>query len=185
MALILMFALPLMLGNVFQQLYTLVDTMVVGRFVGVEALASLGAADWLNWLVLGIPTGFAQGFSILMSQNFGAGEQDELRRSVAMSIVLSAIIAAATLAVSQIFLVPTLKLLNTPENVLPGLDTLFEDILQRHTDKPWPTTCCRVCCARWATAHAAKGDDSRGDNQTLCWICCSRWRLAGALRAWR
>ena len=115
-----MFALPLMLGNVFQQLYTLVDTMVVGRFVGVEALASLGAADWLNWLVLGIPTGFAQGFSILMSQNFGAGEQDELRRSVAMSIVLSAIIAAATLAVSQIFLVPTLKLLNTPENVLPG-----------------------------------------------------------------
>ena len=118
--LILMFALPLMAGNVFQQLYTLVDTAVVGQFVGVEALASLGAADWLNWLVLGIPTGFAQGFSILMSQNFGAGEPEELRKSVAASIILSAIIAVVTLVISQVFMLPTLRLLNTPENVLPG-----------------------------------------------------------------
>ena len=72
--LILMFALPLMAGNVFQQLYTLVDTAVVGQFVGVEALASMGAADWLNWFILGIPTGFTQGFSIMMSQYFGAGD---------------------------------------------------------------------------------------------------------------
>ena len=60
-----MFALPLMLGNVFQQLYTLVDTMVVGRFVGVEALASLGAADWLNWLVLAYPPGLRRAFRYL------------------------------------------------------------------------------------------------------------------------
>lgn len=52
--LIASFALPLMLGNVFQQMYTMVDTMVVGQGVGVEALASLGAADWLNWMVLSI-----------------------------------------------------------------------------------------------------------------------------------
>lgn len=118
--LIIMFALPLMAGNVFQQMYTLVDTAVVGQFVGVEALASLGAADWLNWLVLGIPTGFAQGFSILMSQTFGAGDSDGLKKSVAMSIVLSVIVATATLVLSEFLLLPTLRLLNTPDNVLPG-----------------------------------------------------------------
>ena len=70
--LIITFALPLMAGNVFQQLYTVVDTAVVGQVVGVGALASLGAADWLNWMVLGIIQGLTQGFSILMAQNFGA-----------------------------------------------------------------------------------------------------------------
>ena len=52
--LILSFALPLMLGSVFQQLYTVVDTAVVGRYVGIKALASLGATDWLNWMVLSL-----------------------------------------------------------------------------------------------------------------------------------
>ena len=52
--LILSFALPLMLGNIFQQLYTVVDTMVVGKYLGVNALAALGAADWMNWMMLGL-----------------------------------------------------------------------------------------------------------------------------------
>ena len=50
--LILLFSLPLMLGSVFQQLYTIVDTIIIGRGVGMQALASIGAADWINWLVL-------------------------------------------------------------------------------------------------------------------------------------
>lgn len=54
---IMLFALPLMLGNLFQQLYTMVDTIIVGQGVGVNALASLGAADWLSWMVLGLMTG--------------------------------------------------------------------------------------------------------------------------------
>ena len=65
-SLIFSFALPLMAGNVFQQLYTVVDTMVVGKAIGVGALAALGAADWLNWMMLGIIQGFTQGFGILM-----------------------------------------------------------------------------------------------------------------------
>lgn len=60
--LIFTFAIPLMLGNVCQQLYTVVDTAIVGQALGVNALAALGAADWLNWLVLGVIQGFAQGF---------------------------------------------------------------------------------------------------------------------------
>ena len=70
--LIFSFAIPLMAGNIFQQLYTVVDTMVVGKFLGVDALAALGASDWLNWMMLGIIQGFTQGFAIRMAQEFGA-----------------------------------------------------------------------------------------------------------------
>ena len=65
--LIFFFAIPLILGNLFQQLYMLVDTIVVGQGVGVQALAAIGAADWLSWMVLGLVTGLTQGFSILFS----------------------------------------------------------------------------------------------------------------------
>ena len=77
--LIVTFALPLMLANVFQQLYTVVDTMVVGKGLGVSALAALGAVDWLNWMMLGITQGLAQGFAIMMAQEFGAKAYDRLR----------------------------------------------------------------------------------------------------------
>lgn len=116
--LILSFALPLMVGNICQQLYTLVDTVIVGQFVGVEALASLGAADWLNWLVLGIVTGFTQGFGILMAQRFGAGDDQGLRKSMALSAVLSAVIALVTTLISQLACVPVLQALNTPANII-------------------------------------------------------------------
>ena len=59
--LIITFAIPLMLGNIFQQFYTMADTMIVGQVVGVEALAAVGAGDWLVWLVFGIMTGITQG----------------------------------------------------------------------------------------------------------------------------
>ena len=71
--LLLLFSLPLMAGNIFQQMYTVVDTAVVGKVLGVKALAALGAVDWLNWLTLGTIQGFTQGFSILLAQRFGAG----------------------------------------------------------------------------------------------------------------
>lgn len=118
--LLLSFALPLMAGNICQQLYTMVDTMVVGQVLGVEALASLGAADWLNWLVLGIIMGFTQGFSILISQRFGAEDQDGLRKVTAMSTLLSAVIAVVVTVSSLLLAEPVLRLLNTPDNVLSG-----------------------------------------------------------------
>ena len=70
--LIMLFAIPLMLGNIFQQLYTMVDTIVVGQIVGVQALAALGAVEWVMWLVLGVASGMTQGFSILIAQYYGA-----------------------------------------------------------------------------------------------------------------
>lgn len=116
--LIFSFALPLMIGNVFQQLYTVVDTMVVGKVLGVNALAALGAADWLNWMILGIIQGFTQGFSILMAQEFGAGNKKRLKKVVGNSMILAAVSAAGLLLLSQLALFPILRLLQTPELII-------------------------------------------------------------------
>lgn len=117
--LILQFALPLMLGNIFQQMYTLVDTMVVGKGVGVDALAAVGASDWLNWMSLGILSGIAQGFSIPMAQEFGAGHMERLRRIIGNAIALSAVCALILLVIFQLITLPVLQLLHTPEDILP------------------------------------------------------------------
>lgn len=122
-SLIFAFALPLMVGNVFQQLYTVVDTMVVGKALGVGALAALGAADWLNWMMLGIIQGFTQGFGILMAQEFGAGRYDNLRKSVGSSAALSVLSSIVLLLAGQLLARPVLNLLQTPPEILH--DTLL------------------------------------------------------------
>ncbi len=117
--LILQFAMPLMLGNIFQQMYTLVDTMVVGKGVGVDALAAVGASDWLNWMSLGMLSGIAQGFSIPMAQEFGAGHREKLRKTIGNAMSLSVICAAMMLVVLQLAALPVLQLLKTPAEILP------------------------------------------------------------------
>lgn len=118
--LILSFALPLMLGNVFQQMYIIVDTMVVGKFVGVEALAALGAADWLNWLVIGLMQGLTQGFSILISQRFGASDWKGLNRAMAGAVLIAGIVGIALTITSLSLVHPVLVLLNTPADIMDG-----------------------------------------------------------------
>lgn len=117
--LILVFAIPLMIGNVFQQLYTVVDTIVVGQALGVGALAALGATDWLNWLFSGIIQGFAQGFCILMAQEFGAKNYKQLRKVIYNSLLLCVICSVLILVTSEAVAMPVLRLLNTPEEILP------------------------------------------------------------------
>lgn len=116
-SLIISFALPLMLGNVFQQLYTVVDTMVVGKALGVSALAAVGAADWLNWMMLGIVQGLTQGFAILMAQRFGAKEEEKLRQTVGLSAVLSVLSALVLMLIGQLAVNPVLQAMNTPEEI--------------------------------------------------------------------
>lgn len=117
-SLIFSFALPLMVGNIFQQLYTVVDTMVVGKALGVSALAALGASDWLNWMMLGIIQGFTQGFGILMAQEFGAGRHENLRKSVGNAAVLSLLSSIVLLGLGQMLARPVLNLLQTPPEIL-------------------------------------------------------------------
>lgn len=117
-SLIFTFALPLMIGNVFQQLYTVVDTMVVGKGLGVSTLAALGAADWMNWLMLGIIQGITQGFGILMAQEFGAGRYDDLKKTIGCSIALSLVSSIILLCFGQIVARPVLNLLQTPPEII-------------------------------------------------------------------
>lgn len=116
--LIISFALPLMVGNIFQQLYTVVDTMVVGKSLGVDALAALGATDWLYWMLLGMIQGVTQGFGILMAREFGAKQFENLRRVVGSSTSLSALSALAFLILGQVVVKPILVMLNTPPEIL-------------------------------------------------------------------
>ena len=118
LSLIITFALPLMMGNVFQQLYTVVDTMVVGKALGVNALAALGATDWLYWMILGMIQGVSQGFGILMAREFGAKQFDNLRKVVGSSVILAALSALLFLIAGQLAAEPVLILLNTPTEIM-------------------------------------------------------------------
>ena len=111
---IIAFAVPMLLGNMFQQMYSLVDTAVVGKLVGVEALAAVGSAGWLDWLVLGFVIGLTQGFSILISQRFGAGDMAGMRRAVAMSGYLTVATIAVVTTVSLLLCGHALHWMNTP-----------------------------------------------------------------------
>lgn len=118
LGLIVTFALPLMIGNVFQQLYTVVDTMVVGKALGVDALAALGATDWLYWMLLGMVQGITQGFGILMARKFGAKQFNELRKVVGSAVSLSALCSVVLLILGQIIASPALRLLKTPDEII-------------------------------------------------------------------
>ena len=117
--LIVVFALPLMAGNVFQQLYTVADTAIVGRAIGVEALAALGAIDWLNWMVLGVIQGITQGFSILISQKYGSKEYEQMRQVVGNSCTFSAFCAVVLCVAAQLAVKPAVALLKAPEQITP------------------------------------------------------------------
>ena len=117
--LIMAFALPMMAGNVCQQLYTIVDGAFVGRFAGIDALAAVGAADWLCWLFLGVLMGYTQGFSVLISQRFGAQDEAGLRRAAAQAAALTALISLGVIVLSQTLMAAILRALGTPEDIFP------------------------------------------------------------------
>ncbi|MBQ6060448.1 MAG: MATE family efflux transporter, partial [Clostridia bacterium] len=112
--LILAFAIPILAGNLIQQLYSLVDSLIVGQLLGVTALAAVSASGWLDWAVLSIPMGLAQGFSIQAAQYFGANRSEELRRTVGQSILIAAAITVLLEIASQLLLSPVLGWMNTP-----------------------------------------------------------------------
>lgn len=113
------FALPLMFGNVFQQLYTVVDTAIVGKGVGMDALAALGTVDWLNWLFLGIAQGFTQGFCVRISQKFGEGDLAGMKRIAGQSAFLCVLIALIGAVLGQALLPVFLTLLRVPADLQP------------------------------------------------------------------
>ena len=126
--LLVVFSLPLMFGNVFQQLYSVVDTAIVGRGVGMDALAALGSVDWLNWMMLGIAAGFTQGFSVRIAQKFGENNQSALRLFMGQSALAALALAMLCFALGQLALPLFLQLLRVPDNLL-SMATLYTRIV--------------------------------------------------------
>ena len=115
--LILAFMFPVLCGNLFQNFYNIVDSMIVGRFLGVDALAAVGSTTSLNFLVVGWITGMTSGFGILISQAYGAKDEKRLRHYVAMSTylcVILAIIMTTGLLLANGWILTTM---NTPEKI--------------------------------------------------------------------
>lgn len=115
---LLTFAFPILIGNIFQQLYNVVDTAVVGNVLGDNALASIGAAAPIYSLVVSFANGITNGFAVIIARAFGAGKEDEIRKSVALTFVLTAFISVIFMVGSLLLLSPLLSFLETPETIL-------------------------------------------------------------------
>ena len=125
---ILRFAVPLILTNVGQQLYMIADGAIVGRGVGVKALAAVGATDWCYWLILWSVIGLTQGFSTYVSRAFGEKNYRELNKAIATSTALCLITGAVLTVLGLVAAQPVLLLLQTPADVLPDA-TLYLCVL--------------------------------------------------------
>ena len=111
------FTIPLLIGNIFQQLYSMVDTIIVGRFVGVNALAALGACNSLFFLVNGLVLGLTSGFAVLVAQKFGAKDEKGVKKAVASNITLTIVLTVIITIVALLAVKPLLNKMNTPENI--------------------------------------------------------------------
>lgn len=116
--LILSFALPLILTNVGQQLYMVVDSSIVGRGVGLKALAAVGSADWTYWLILWTVQGLTQGFAVFISRYFGKQDYRNVSKTIAMSTILCAIVGIIMTVIGLFAAKPLLMLLKTPHDII-------------------------------------------------------------------
>lgn len=115
--LILAFGIPLLIGNLFQQLYNMVDAVIVGRFVGAQALAAVGATGSLSFLVIGFVLGMCSGFSIPVAQAFGGGDLKRMRRYVVNSLYLSVVVIVLLTLVTMLYTREILRIMQTPEDI--------------------------------------------------------------------
>ncbi|SDB41279.1 MULTISPECIES: MATE family efflux transporter [unclassified Butyrivibrio] len=118
MKLILGFAVPMLMGMLFQQFYNVVDTMIVGKFLGKYALAGVGSTGSINFMIIGFCMGVSAGFSIPIAQTFGARDFNGLKRYLGNAIVLCSILAVIMTFLSTIFCKKILILMNTPDEVM-------------------------------------------------------------------
>lgn len=117
-SIILRFFFPMLLTNMLQQIYTIADTMIVGKGLGDDPLAAVGNMSSLTFFIIGFSLGLTNGFSVSIAQAYGAKNTEGLRKSVAASIMLSAVITVILTAVSMIFLRPVLEILQTSEIIM-------------------------------------------------------------------
>lgn len=134
-SLITKFIIPIIIGNIFQQLYSMVDTIIVGRFVGVDALAAVGATGSVTFLILGFTQGLTTGFTVMTAQRFGAGDREGMLKSIGSAVILSVIVTVIMTIVSMLGMDALLTVMNTPENIF---DMAKEYIM---------VICAGICCS--------------------------------------
>lgn len=127
--LMLQFAFPVILTNLGQQLYMIVDAAIVGRGVGVDALAAVGCTDWTYWVILWAVSVMTQGFATFVARYFGKQDEKMVNKSIAMSALLTLMIAAAFTAAGLIFARPVLVLLETPAHILDDATTYLSTMI--------------------------------------------------------
>ncbi|MCT4389812.1 MATE family efflux transporter [Leuconostoc falkenbergense] len=115
---ILFFTIPLVIGNLFQQLYNFSDTLIVGQTLGVKALAAVGATGSIMFLILGFVQGFTAGLSIITAQRYGARDIAGVRKSMASTLLVSGITTVVVTITSLVIVYPLLKLMQTPAEIL-------------------------------------------------------------------
>ena len=114
---ILDFTVPLFIGNVFQQLYNMADTIIVGKFVGANALAAVGSTGTIMFLIIGFLQGMTAGFTVPTAQKFGAGDMKSVRKTVGSAAILSFIVSAIMTVISMCGMRWLLHFMNTPDNI--------------------------------------------------------------------
>ena len=115
--LIARFIIPIIIGNIFQQLYNMADTIIVGRFVGVDALAAVGATGSVAFLILGFTQGLTTGFTVMTAQRFGADDREGMKKSIGSAVILSVCVTVIMTAVSMWGMDTLLGWMNTPEDI--------------------------------------------------------------------
>ena len=122
---LIIFALPLFISNIFQQLYNTVDTMIVGNFLGDASLAAIGSCTSIYDLLVGFALGIGNGLAIVTARSFGSKDEKLLKKSVASSLVIGIVVSIGLTLIGLIFLQPLLHLLNTPANIIVIFSLLF------------------------------------------------------------
>ena len=160
--LIFFFTIPLLIGNLFQQFYSMADTLIVGRTIGVNALAAVGCTGSMSFLILGFAQGLTSGLSIVTAQRFGAGETEGIRKSFAHSAVISAGVTVLLTLIAMPTAMGFLRLLQTPEEIIEDahsyifvicggifasvLFNLFSNVLRALGDSKTPLVFLVIAC---------------------------------------
>ncbi len=127
--LILMFAIPLFIGNVFQQIYSIADTVIIGHNLGDVGIASIGVTTSIYSLLINFASGLNSGYGIIVGQSFGAKNEDKLRKSIATMIILNLIITAILTILSLVFLRSFMEMMNVPANIFDDAYSYISIIL--------------------------------------------------------
>ena len=115
---LILFAVPILISNVFQQMYNTMDTMIVGNVLGDVSLAAIGACGAIYELLIGFALGIGNGLSIVVARAYGSKDENLLKKSVAGSLIIGCIVTLVIMIISRVFLYPLLEVLNTPANII-------------------------------------------------------------------